>query len=720
MERIEGDDQIIMNTSHQDINHNDIKSKSADPGLTSGYHNASDRWILFLLGAGVGLILYLTLYGVRRLGFTDISWIYDMQGDIRQHYTGWVFFRNGDWQFPLGMTDQMMYPYNTSVLFSDSIPLLAIFFKLFRGILPETFQYLGAYGLLCFLLQGGFGALIAGRFHPSKVVCALFSIVFVFSPILLYRMYSHTSLSSHYLLLFAIYLWLSAAEIRYRRSVLLWALLGILCAGIHIYFLPMVGLILIAFCVKAAIHRNHSVLQAISLIPVYCISAALMVYAEGGFTGAGDLSDFGLGIYNANLNVLINGYGIDLLLPNLPFLPGQYEGYGPLGAGVLLLLILSLIFGLYHLISKGRSRTKEQDRNKPVVDSSDNKNTPRSPLPDIIIGAVLILVSILLAMSINISLNDRLLATIPLPQLLYQLLGIFRCSGRFIWIPVYVLTGTALMLLLTRCKKPLILVVLVICSAVQIYDLSSYYGHRRLPDIEQPFQSEVWEYLAEHYSHIQYIGYPDTETLVQLGWYAAKNHISVSQSIISRSDTALIQQGIEDSVAELRNLTPDPDTIYVFNNELYYPEFSLHLYDSDSVVFGVTEELSMLSAIPNAPLEIRYHDGLGLIGGEDTADGRIVHNDGTSFGPYYPLQAYTYEIIVTGQNLSAAEYDVFSGDHGTTIPCTLLESTDTELRYYYTLTEDYSDLEFRFFNHSGEDIVIEHLYIMTDPEDAPK
>lgn len=106
------------------------------------------KGIYFAIGMAIGLLLYLLMYGVERIIFTNVNWINNIGGDILQHYYGWQFYRDGDWQMPLGLTDGMSYPSSISMLYTDSIPLLAIFFKLFRNILPETFQYLGLYGLL--------------------------------------------------------------------------------------------------------------------------------------------------------------------------------------------------------------------------------------------------------------------------------------------------------------------------------------------------------------------------------------------------------------------------------------------------------------------------------------------------------------------------------------------------------------------------------------------
>ena len=69
------------------------------------------------------------------------------------------------------------------MIFTDSVPLLAVFFKLFRGVLPEQFQYFGLWGLLCFALQGAFGALLIFHYVGKRAEAAVGSLLFVITPV---------------------------------------------------------------------------------------------------------------------------------------------------------------------------------------------------------------------------------------------------------------------------------------------------------------------------------------------------------------------------------------------------------------------------------------------------------------------------------------------------------------------------------------------------------
>ena len=180
-----------------------------------------------------------------------------------------------------------------------SLPLAALFFKLLGGILPTRFQYFGWWGLLCYALQGGLAqAVIAriagvqptfGRDDKSKAAIAIIMSpgqtaklwgsvlgagVLVLFPALTIRMFAHTALAANWLVLLALYLWLRSDELMptTRRACLIWGGMGLLCAGIHLYYLPMVGLVLVGYAVRRALQKRGF---AAAILPVaaFCVTA---------------------------------------------------------------------------------------------------------------------------------------------------------------------------------------------------------------------------------------------------------------------------------------------------------------------------------------------------------------------------------------------------------------------------------------------------------------
>ena len=75
----------------------------------------------------------------------------------------------------------------------------------------------------------------------------------------------------------------------------------------------------------------------------------VILYSVGAFSATASMEDGGLGAYSSNLNVFINPLGKGIFLPSLPHNPGQDEGYGYLGLGILILLDYPPYFGRGHL-----------------------------------------------------------------------------------------------------------------------------------------------------------------------------------------------------------------------------------------------------------------------------------------------------------------------------------------------------------------------------------
>lgn len=126
------------------------------------YIQKHDGTAVFTGGCIIGFLLFIWIFGVRVLDVTYDAWL--LQGtaqggffqDLTQHYMGWLYLRESDWSFPLGLIENLSYPDKISIIYMDSIPVFALLFKLFSPILPETFQYFGWWGASCFVFQGDF------------------------------------------------------------------------------------------------------------------------------------------------------------------------------------------------------------------------------------------------------------------------------------------------------------------------------------------------------------------------------------------------------------------------------------------------------------------------------------------------------------------------------------------------------------------------------------
>ncbi len=375
----------------------------------------------WLVAVILGIGAFLLIYGTTPLDVTNDAWImagYD-ETDIIQHYSGWLAFRNSDWTFPLGIASDMAVGEGTCISYTDSIPWGAIVCKVFRGILPETFQYFGWYALLCYVLQGIAAWKILQRKSGNVLYSSIGSVLFIFAPILMERSLRHTALGSQWLILFAILVWLNHRDCPKKRHYAEFLLLLVLAIGIHPYFLPMIAVFLV-LCVLEDIRRKNA------FCLLYLAANLALTYAAGcviGVLGTGvQTSRDGYGFYSMNLNAVYNptslgGYTWSSLIKVHPQILGNYDGFNYLGAGVfaglLILLVLEVIF-----------RTAGQEMRW------------RRWLGRNGVALALLLLCFLFAVSNVVTLNDRELLRIPLPESLVNFCGIFRASSRLFY-PVY-------------------------------------------------------------------------------------------------------------------------------------------------------------------------------------------------------------------------------------------------------------------------------------------
>ena len=413
----------------------------------------------YILIGCLATIVFICMYGIRILNPTYIDWLFAGNVDILQHYIGWEAFRMGKWTFPIGLTNTISYPTQISIIFTDCIPIAAIFLKLISFILPKTFQYLGLYGLICTILQAILSAKIIRKYTSSKITVVVSSMLFTVVPTVIYRMFYHTALSSQWLLLIAldtIFLYDDYKE--GKKIYYIWILLAFLISTIHIYYLVMCGIILVGYIILDILNTKK-VKKSIILLSSYILTALASIYLLGGFYNNVPNDSFGFGKYSFNLNGLINPQSWSVFIRNMPMLKDQYEGFSYLGLGVIILIIIAMITSIIW-IKKEKNILKE------------NKN--------IIISLLIIsIISVIVALSPKVYLGKTLLFELKLPSFLNELWSIFRSTGRFVWPVINIIMLSSIIIILKRFKWQNALLIISICLFIQIIDLGVVLGTRR-------------------------------------------------------------------------------------------------------------------------------------------------------------------------------------------------------------------------------------------------
>ena len=606
------------------------------------------RWSL--TGALLGALVFLILYGVRVLDPTCVDWILNNPSpDPAQHYLGWVFYRRSGWHLPyLGANYSAIYPYRTSILYTDSIPLLAVLGKLLGGVLPARFQYLGLWGLFCYAMQGGLAqALIAriGGVRPGDTAKNWASVlgagVLVLFPALNIRMFAHTALAANWLVLLALWLWLCAERSENRPTTaklcLWWGILGLLCAGIHLYYLPMVGMVLVAACVQRALEKR---------------GPAAVVLPVAGFCGAALAELFVLGAFAANFAGYSNGYLSGADLANL-FVPGlgaswEQEIYAGLGTTIAVVLVLA------GLLVQHKQAGAFFRRHKNVV----------------IAALVLLVLDAIAAMGNTVTFAGQALFTVPIPQVLMDFWAMFSSCARLAWLAGMLLAVAACGLVLRFWQGAAAAVLLALCAAAQGFGqraelakrFAAYHDAAYYENTTQ-LTAPAWEQLAAsgQFTHLAFASFDfEHDEFWDLAAFAADHGWTSNSFYMGHMDGNLAAVTL---AGEMNALAPD--TLYAFVDEdaLARNDFALHYYRLDGVLLGSVEPIDGLTeeSADAAPAHTMALEKSSVINGTADADGVVLSSGGELLTEAWMLFPGNYRVTLTG---SGFDHSYIYARHG--------------------------------------------------------
>lgn len=511
--------------------------------------------LLFWAGGLLGAAAFLLVFGLSPLDVTNDAFCRGgfIEKDIQQHYAGWLFYRQSALRFPLCIAESVNWPDGLSVAYTDSIPLLAAFFRLLSPLLPETFQYFGWFTLVCFFLQGAFGARLLGLFAKGCALPLLGDLLFVFSPVLWERALRHTSLAAQFFVLGALYYYVRGCrEGRHAFPGLF--VLNLLTITVHPYFVPMTYAVTLALVLLQAA-RTRRPAGPFAFLGSDLAATAAAGWAIGLFHGtASGGSDALYGYFSMNLNSLWNPAGVggmdwSLFLPVQNQVGGNYDAFAYLGLGALAALAASLIT---LALRRALHPLQLLRRHWPLA-------------------AVCAALTVF-AVSHTITANGATLAVLPLPAALIRLCSVFRSGGRMFW-PVYYLLLLAAFAGLCRLgrRQAVRLALVGGVAALQLLDLSpglwqrhtAFAAAQRQEVFPTALTSDFWQEAAGRYTHLAAMDGIQADAL-HLALYAADNGMTTNDPFAARYDAAALAAQQETLTQELAEGTLRSDTLYLF------------------------------------------------------------------------------------------------------------------------------------------------------------
>jgi hypothetical protein len=277
----------------------------------------------------------------------------------------------------------------------------------------------------------------------------------------------------------------------------------------------------------------------------------LFGFVSGALSSTPDaLATEGFGEFSADPLALINPLQYGRFLPAIGIAGRQYEGYGYLGFGVLVLLVLRLA-----LLVKVRPSKRDWLRLAPLL--------------------VFALVCALYSLSNRVVMAQHLIADwSAFYAKLGKLPSIFRSSGRFLW-PLHILLTYVAVLGAT--KLPLLWhkrAALGAAALLQAVDFNPTLSpvHNKPPPFV-PFAAQEWGLLRE-YQHlviqpvqIQWACPFDHNLVAKVSWEAYRQHLTINSGHVGRTPAG---------TNCTRHLTPaelDPATVYLPYFKEYFPDF---------------------------------------------------------------------------------------------------------------------------------------------------
>ena len=505
----------------------------------------------FAISALLGGFAFVMVTGGKILAPWNVTWLFGMDADA--NFIGWEFFRRTPIvQFPIGSSPFLGTGFSTSIVFTDSIPLLAIPFKFFNFLLPETFQYFGFWLLVCFVMQSCVSYRFLKNFTTNRFILHSGSALFLIAPTFLFRLtagaYGHIALCSQFLIIWSMDLFL-----RNENRTKVWLGLCTVAFLVHVYIFSMV-LALFAASVLMHITQSKGVRRSVIASSLrqllFVFSILLFVFwAIGGFMSSG--SDGGDGLLGVSLTAFFDPvvsqktFGWSSLLPDLVADSAHSENLSFLGVATIFMIGVSLVALM-----------------------------KRQLFTNIRMVALTACTITLFAFSLSptVMFRSRLLFTYPLPPGLKQFAETFRTMGRFDWPLIYLLMALGIVGLEVTFKRYRFLICLLpMLIGAQVFDTKTAFTETRTRFMEatysSPLASPKWNEMGPKYKHLQTIPVLNFDpNWFDFAFYADKWHLTSSAAGIARVNEDALSTLNEELQLSLTQQNFKKDTLYVLTN----------------------------------------------------------------------------------------------------------------------------------------------------------
>ena len=414
-------------------------------------------------------------------------------------------------------------------------------------------------------------------------------------------------------------------------------MLGLLCAGIHLYYLPMVGMVLVATCVQRGLEKRGPAAVVLPIVSFCAVALAEL---------------FVLGAFAANFAGYSNGYLSGADLANL-FVPGlgaswEQEVYAGLGTTA------AVVLALAGLLVQRKKAAEFFRRHTHIV----------------VAAVVLLVLDAVASMGNTVTFGGRTLFTVPIPQVLMDFWAMFSSCARLAWLAGMLLAVAACGLVLRFWNGAAAAVLLAVCAAAQGFGLrteltkryTTYHDAAYYADTTQ-LTDPAWEQLAAsgQFSRLAFASFDfEHNDFWDLVAFAADHGWTSNSFYMGHMDGNLAAVTL---AGEMNTLAPDTLYAFIDEDELARSDYALHYYRLDGILLGSVEPIHGLTEEPavDIPAHTMALQKSSVINGTADADTVTLNEGGELLTEAWMLFPGSYRVTLTG---SGFDHSYIYARHG--------------------------------------------------------
>ncbi len=405
-------------------------------------------WLCALAAGAVGAWFAYGTLDAHFLHGTGGKWE-QPENDLAAYVVAWSYFVRDAWRFPLFDVPGMGYPEGGNVLFVDALPIAAIVTKVIYVATGAMVNPFGPWTLLTYVLQGVFTARLLFAVGVRSLAASVAAAVLTTTASSFVWRMSHTAVSSHFLLLWALALYFESRRGK-DRAVELWVLAG-LTLLINSYLFVMVMALHAVTLASLAAARRFGWREA-RIVAIGCATVVAIALAAGYgivFTNPSSMQAMGFGHFSWNLASLLVPHTLGVVRDATG---GQYEGESYIGLGALMMLAAVVIA---------------------------SPKTVARHLAEHRLFVALMAIFAVYAASNRVFAGGTLLLSYPLPPQIESLGGFFRATGRFIWPVAYSLVVLSVACAFQSWRRSFALVAAVAAVVLQVREADPIMNYLR-------------------------------------------------------------------------------------------------------------------------------------------------------------------------------------------------------------------------------------------------